>query len=830
MRMRIKFQQLNEHSLRSLWIALLIAVSLLVVGFAFAYHHYSRLIADRLEQGPFPKTSVIYSAPVRISVGDHIPVRKVIDYLQLSGYSTDPSNRLGWYRLSGNVLEVFPGPDSYFKPEAARIVFNGDRVEQIIQVSTQTPHTSYFLEPAFITNLFGEHRIKRRIVRFEEIPKTLVNAVVAVEDKRFFSHAGLDPLRILKAAYVDFKEGEIREGASTITMQLARSLWLGTERKWSRKIAEAFIAIYLEQKLSKEKIFEYYANSIYLGRRGSFDIHGFAEAAEAYLGKSIRSLTLPEAALLAGMIRAPNVYNPVRNPEAARKRRDLVLKLMLENGFISQQDYEQAVKTPLHVSHQNFEAMEAPYFVDLVKDELQQRFRGYDFEGQPYRIYTTLDPELQKAAVEAVQAGLKEVDERLKKQPRFRNGYNPKAQVALVALDPKTGAVRALVGGRDYGTSQLNRALAWRQPGSVFKPFVYAAALNTSLNDFHVYRLTPISTVVDEPTTFWFDGKPYSPGNYGNKFFGNVSLREALRHSLNVATVKVAEMVGYEEIARLARQVGLGERVEPTPAIALGAYEATPLQVAGAYTVFANYGRYLQPYWIEQIRDEHGRIIYKAQPREKPVLDTRVAYLMVNLMEDVVNQGTGAGVRRRGLTIPVAGKTGTSRDGWFAGFSSELICVVWVGFDDNRELYLEGASSALPIWTEFMKRAHQLPGYDQPKAFQPPSGVISVLIDPVTGDLAGPYCPTRQTEVFIAGTQPVELCRLHRTGHSSGTLVAGWSPVAPAAVGEPSETQQPVKPIRRVPRPTAKKPDTEPQPQAKPERKSLLQRILDIFK
>jgi len=284
--------------------------------------------------------------------------------------------------------------------------------------------------------------------------------------------------------------------------------------------------------------------------------------------------------------------------------------------------------------------------------------------------------------------------------------------------------------------------------------------------------LTPISTVVDEPTTFWHDGRPYTPKNYHGESLGVVTLRTALSKSLNIPTVKVAEAAGYGTIVDLARRAGMNLNIHPTPAIALGAYEVTPLEIAGAYTVFADHGMYIKPHWVNAIRDETGKSIFEAKVVSKPVLDPRVSYLMVNLMEEVLRTGTGAGVRGRGFTLPAAGKTGTSHDGWFAGFTNKLLCVVWVGFDNNKELPLDGARSALPVWTEFMKRAHQFREYHGATPFTAPDGIVSIDIDPTTGALAGPTCPTTRTEVFIAGSQPNEFCRLH--GGSGGTQVAGW--------------------------------------------------------
>jgi penicillin-binding protein 1B len=472
-----------------------------------------------------------------------------------------------------------------------------------------------------------------------------------------------------------------------------------------------------------------------------------------------------------------------------------------------------------------------------VNDTLIEKFPDYNFQSNTYRVYTTLDPNLQRDAAEAVRIGMEEADQRIKGRKKRDPSY-PDPQCALIALDPLTGRVLAIVGGRNYGTSQLNRILAKRQPGSSFKPFVYAAALNTGLANGGLADggqvITPATMIVDEPTTFYFDGKPYEPSNFEHKFYGNVSLRDALAHSLNVATVKLAEQTGYDAIVDLARRAGMNVEIHPTPAVALGAYEVTPLEIAGAYTIFDNQGIYSKPYFVSDIASDHGSIIYDNKPEHRAVLDPRVAFLMDQLLEEVVRTGTGAAVWSRGINFPIAGKTGTSHDGWFAGFTSKLICIVWVGFDDNRELNLEGAHSALPVWAEFMKRAHEHREYRNVSEFEAPAGVVGVQIDPASGQLATAACPKVRTEYFIEGTQPVELCQLHGGG---GMRVAGWDTGQPA---RPSDQNPVVAPgaVSLQPRlaqasqsPSAPgAPEPASQPPAPPERKGFFQRLRGIFK
>ena len=761
--------------------------------FFYFYTKYARVIDQRLKAGVFANSAKIFAAPETVGVGDVTTPAEIAAELRRSGYNESRGNPVGYYQLGRDSVEVFPGKDSYFDQEAGLIRFAGGKISEIVSLRDNTERSLYQLEPQLITSLTGPTREKRRMVKFHDIPPILVEAVTSAEDKRFFQHAGFDPVRIIKAFYVDLKEGRKGQGASTLSMQLARMFFLDTDKRWTRKAAEAIITLQLEQKLTKEEIFEDYCNQIYLGYRGSFRIHGFGEAAEAFLGKDLSQITLPEAAQLAGLPRWPAYFDPYNHPDHAKERRNVVLGLMRSNGYISDRDYALAIEAPLTVARGAAQSVEAPYFVDLVNDALQSRFQDEDFQANAFRVYTTLDMHLQRAATDAIRKGMVLVDEQIRKQRRFKGQTPPQAQVALVAIDPQTGEVKALSGGRNYGVSQLNHALAKRQPGSVFKPFVYAAALDTGVEGGP--RVLTASTIVeDEPTTFWFDGKPYEPSNFEKDFMGDVTLRTALAHSLNVATVKVAEMVGYDKVVDMANRAGMNYKIQPTPAVALGSYEITPLEAAGAYTMFSNNGNYVKPSFLRMVRDgKDGKVLFKNKVEEKHVLDPRVAYLVTNLMEEVLRSGTAGGVRGKyGFYAPAAGKTGTSHDGWFAGFTSELLCVVWVGFDDNEVLNLQGAYSAAPIWAEFMKSALEFREYRGAKPFQAPDGIVSIDIDPETGMPATPACPKSRPEFYIAGTEPVGMCPLH--GGRQVTNVAGWdtspaekAPTAPNAA-PPSTT------------------------------------------
>ncbi|HET8547201.1 MAG TPA: PBP1A family penicillin-binding protein [Bryobacteraceae bacterium] len=723
-----------------------------LLGFTIVYTRYARIVSSQIGPGGIQIGSMIFSTPWVLEKGETVSEREVIKYLQRCGYRENGDSRIGQYRRTPGGLEITTGPDSYFKSHTAVIQFTGSRVSRIVSRTINQESNFIQLEPELVTNLVQGEREKRRPVIYSDLPKHLVQALISTEDKRFFDHSGLDFLRIAKALYVDLKERKKGQGASTITMQLARSFWLDNEKSWSRKFSEVLIAAELERRFSKEKILELYANEVYLGQKGSFSVHGFNQAARSYFSRDVSQLTLPESALLVAMIQRPAYFNPFKYPERAKARRDLVLTLMFNNGYIDAQQLARAQATPVRLNPGDDEATDAPYFVDLMNGEIEAALRRKLGPGDAYRVYTSLDMALQREAVEAVHLAMREVDRNVRAKRGRKNKAAPLPQVALVALDPSTGAVRALVGGRSYGESQLNRALAKRPPGSSFKPFVYAAALNTALERRNNV-ITAATTVLDAPTVFHFNGQDYEPGNFGDHFYGTVTLRQALMRSLNIPTIKVAEKTGYENVVRLARAAGMNEKMLPTPALALGAYEVTPLEIANAYTVFANGGRFVSRNLVGSIRDRNNRIIYTAKPEQHETLDPRVAFMMINLMEDVIGSGTAAGVRSRGFTHPAAGKTGTSRDGWFAGFTSNLLAVVWIGYDDYSDLRLEGSKSALPVWTEFMKRAHDLPQYRDTKPFTPPPGVVKVAIDPYTGLRAVQGCASR-VEYFIDGTQP----------------------------------------------------------------------------
>jgi len=818
--------------------------------FGYYYVKYGRMIDARLSGNILQNTTQIFSAPEQIAPGQAWGPDDLTTYLQRVGYRPEADdNALGQYTANGNVVDIRPSKLSYFGGgNALAVQFSGKTIRTVRPLGGGPEMATAEIEPELITNLFDSAREKRRPVRYDDLPPTLVNAILSAEDKRFFEHPGFDFIRIFGAAWNDLRHGTHLQGASTITMQVARTFFLSTDRTWKRKLAEAMLSFELEQRFSKQRIFEMYANEVYLGNRGSFGIRGFAQASVAYFGKDLRQLSLGESAFLAGIIRAPNYYSSAdRHPERGPQSRDRVLTQMMENKYITEADVQDAKRAPLKIVRTATTSSEAPYFVDMVKDHLLDKYSENDLLSQNFRVYSTLDPALQRLAAAAVETGIKNVDELLQKKyakwkkEKARKGTPdapiPQVQVALVSLDAKTGEIRALVGGRDYGQSQLNHAIAHRQPGSVFKPFVYAAAFDNAVDGVQPI-VTPATTVDDEPTTFEFEGQEYTPNNYGEKFMGHVTVRDALTNSLNVATVKVAEMIGYGRVVQVARQMGLGNNIKPTPAVALGAYEMTPVEVAAGYTAFGQNGVRAEPQFVKTIVSANGTVLEKTTPETHAVLDPRIAYLVTSVLKDVLNKGTGGTVRARGFTQPAAGKTGTSRDGWFAGYTSNLVTVIWIGFDDNRDLGLAGGATAAPIWAEYMKKVVTLPGYRNVKDFDMPDGVQSALIDPESLELATPACPVTREEVYVAGSQPTQYCELHGGGHgvisSTGSFLShifgGGQPKEPSDPNRPPNATQPgaVGNQQVVPLGPDGKPVTTGAP-AQPKKKNPLQKVFGIF-
>jgi penicillin-binding protein 1B len=782
MKLKIKWPTLSgQHPVTKLLlrIALIAAAAVALVGFSifgYFYFKYQGIVDKRLQQPIFANTAKIFAAPREVRPGQKLTVRLIANELREAGYSADGSSQLsplGTYREGAQSISVRPGPQSYHSQDGATIRIGSGVVQSIMDDHGQ-PLSSYELEPLLITGLSDDaNRTKRRILSYDEIPPNLVQAVVAIEDRRFFEHGGVNYWRLLEAGVRDVTTGQKQQGGSTLTMQLARGFFLTPEKHFKRKVIEIVITFQLEHRFSKKQIFEMYANQIPLGQRGSFSIDGFGEASQVYFGKEVRQLNLAECAFLAGIIQRPSYFNPFHHPDRTIERRNLVLDSMVETGAITKDEAERAKDEPLHLTTASVDASEAPYFVDLVHDQLLQKLGERDFNHEGLRIYTSLDPDLQREATNAVESTIHVVDERVDKMHAHRKPGETYQypQVALVALNPHTGQVLALVGGRSYGNSQLNHAVAKRPTGSIFKPFVYASAFATAAEGTMLPGQTklfsPVTMLSDEETTYGEGtSQEHTLHNFEGEYHEEVTARFALMRSLNNATTGLASMVGFDRVAALAREAGI-KSARGTPSVAIGAYDATPLDMAGAYTTFANSGLHLDPWMLASVRTPTGDIIADYAPTSKQILDARVAYLTTSLMQNVLRgKGTGAGVRSRGFTAPAAGKTGTAHDAWFAGYTSNLLCIVWVGNDDYTDIKMQGADAAGPIWAEFMKKAVLLPQYSDTHDFSAPEGVEIVSLDQVSNLLSDDTCPDSYDAAFLDGTAPTETCG-HSAEHSA---------------------------------------------------------------
>jgi penicillin-binding protein 1B len=753
----------TKHFLTRPRVVFILGVMLIGLS-ALSVHYYTVLSSEidaRLRGNFFDGSVGIFTAPLKVSIGDRLSSEEVKSYLNAAGYQQKPASdraeRDGSYTAQGDVIEIVPSRLSSERLGLipVRITFDrNERVKSVVNLSTGKTVSAATIEGEMLESVRNGDRIKKTVVTFSDIPPHLRDALLAVEDRRFFSHSGIDLRGVIRAFWTDLHEGQFVQGGSTITQQLIKNSLLSSDRTLTRKFKEAAMALILEFKLSKEDIFNLYCNEVYLGQDGAFAIHGFAQASEVYFGKGLSELTLAESAFLAGLVHAPNRYSPGRDLTRLTERRNRVLDSMVEMEVISSQEAEEAKKASLSFRERKAEDdFGAGYFVDYVQDFLTNRY-GENAMDANLKLHTTMDPRLQRAAYETLSRHTARLD-RFFARPARKGDEPAKVQGAIVALDAHTGEVLAMVGGRNYEQTQLNRATdARRQPGSTFKPFVYASALGTR-------SYTAASLISDRPQKFSYDGgrKEYEPSNYHGGFTNrDVTLREALARSMNVPAVELAMRVGLGQVAELAEESGF-EGLRAYPSLALGTSEVTPLQLAGAYTAFANGGIALRPVPVKSI-DSSDETAGAAQVRATSVrvLSPEVAYLMTDLMQSVVEEGTASRLRSLGVRGAIAGKTGTSNDGWFVGYTPNMVCVVWVGMDDNRDLRMKASDSAMPIWADFVREAIDLRPDLGGTTFHKPAGIVTAEIDPTTGYLAGPDCPERRQEIFISGTEPWTIC------------------------------------------------------------------------
>lgn len=627
----------------------------------------------------------------------------------------------------------------------------------------------YAADGSRIADLSPERRV---VVELTEIPATLSNGFVAVEDRRFFQHGGVDMRGIGRAIASNIKALSVREGFSTITMQLARQVFteqLPMEKKFSRKMCEVSLAPKIEDAFTKREILKMYLNQVYLGE----GLYGVEEASRAFFNKPAAKLDPAESALLVGLVKNPAGYNPRKHPLEAISRRNTVLDVMARENVITQAQAQAAKSQPLNLAAPLEASGPAPYFVAAVRRELRERF-GETADVQGLRVFTGLDPEIQKAAHAALLAQIRKVEagdfgryrhekpDSAKKLAPATSSGSPYLQGMVFVMDARTGAVRAMVGGRDFTHSQYDRVYsAQRQPGSAFKPFVYAAAIQNGVALNQRIATTQVSEVSTQGTWRPDDTVPDS--------VTSLSMRDALAKSSNAGAVRVGQMAGTDNVISMARAAGISTKIPSYPSIFLGSAEVIPADFVAAYATFGNGGNRVEPQLITRVEDARGKVLWRAPQSGTPAIDPGVAYLTLSAMEDVVDRGTAGSVRRRGFWLPAAGKTGTTNDAkdvWFVGLTPELVGGVWLGFDQPKTILpnASGGSLAAPVWAEVMKTAYQ--NRAQPGGWSAPPTLVSVQIDATTGGLATGNCPQEdlRVEYFVPGTEPTDFCPLHASG------------------------------------------------------------------
>lgn len=693
-----------------------------------------------------------YAAPPKISIGLAIDDAGIPgelatrDYRAVEGTPGEP----GTYRRSADQLEIHlraaPVSDAFGDRAAhrVRIVLQEGRVLEIVDENDGRVG-AVALEPLPLDGLFDAHWTGRRKLRIEDVPPSVVDAVLAAEDARFLDHIGLDFTSLARAARVNWRAGEVKQGGSTITQQLIKNHFLTQERTVWRKLREIPLALALEWRYSKKEILEAYLASVYLGHDRLVGVHGLAEGAWVFFGKSVGDLTLGEGATLAGIIRAPNVYSPLRHPDRALERRDQVLGDLEELGWISPEEAAAARAEPGGVPHTRRAAPEA-YFVQHAVSELGEAGLAPIELSAGSDVFTTLDGRLQDIVAEEIE-----------RASRLLGG----AQIAVVAVDPLSGAIRALAGGRDYLESQYDRASRTRRPvGSMFKPFVALAAVADP-----EIGVTPTTRLRDEPLTVGSGPSAWVPRNHDERFRGVVTLRQTIADSLNVPTVRLAQDVGIEKLAIFGHALGIAADPLPLlPSISLGAFESSLLDVVSAYTVFPGAGIRVEPYAVASVKAPSGIVLHERHPQETVVAPAAAAYVVHTMLEDVVDGGTAGRLRVGGLEGAYAGKTGTTtdqRDAWFVGYTPSLVLGIWIGFDDDRPLPGGASQLAVPLWGAIAERAF---AGAPPEPFRRPGEVEVVEVDQATGLRAAPECGPSTSEVFVAGTAPRDDCREWTTG------------------------------------------------------------------
>ena len=648
-------------------------------------------------------------------------------------------------------LHDLKAPSLTRKGFPVKIRFLQNKIEAINRADTGKSVPILELEPEEIMQFFGPEREKRHLVSIHQVPEDLIHAVLAAEDGRFYKHHGIDPRGILRALYTNLRHGAILQGGSTLTQQLAKNYFLTPERTISRKINEAILSVIIEAIYEKDEILEIYLNEIYLGQKGSISINGVGEASFFYFDKPVSTLSLPEAATIAGLIKGPNYYSPYVGKSRCKERRNMVLHAMHRKGWINNDKLKAALSAKVEAAGFNLQGKKAPYFIDYLYRQLEKLYPPEVLNSLGLSIYTTLDTQVQAAAEKALKEGLSRL-ERSNPALRRKKGEE-KLQGAIIVMQPKTGYILAVVGGRNYTVSQFNRITqSRRQPGSAFKPFVYL----TALNDF-----TPASRLSNEPITYMIDGKPWEPQNFAPSDELVVSMRLALTKSFNLATVDLARKVGLDKIIKTTERFLFSTPLKPYPSLALGAFEVIPLELARAYCVFAADGMLPYPLSLKDVTDEKGKLLKQKHMDIERLTSPAKAFIISSMLRSVVSEGTARSLIGRGISWPVAGKTGTTnnfRDAWFVGYTPDILALVWVGFDNQDSIFTTGSTAALPIWADLM---NSVPQYVSENWYKIPPGVLKETVCSESGLLAHKGCPESMEEIFLKENVPTVFCPIH---------------------------------------------------------------------
>lgn len=704
---------------------------------------------------------LIYGAPFFLTPGLHAADSGLLDHLQRLEYRpvVAAPRAAGEYFVTKDSIEIFlhAQEENRLPARSVRLILVDGIVTEVLSVSDRQPLSLVSLEPVLISGMRSGSRQVREWVPLDRVPPSLIKTLLAIEDRRFFSHFGVDPIAIGRALWVNMTRGVVVQGGSTLTQQLAKNLFYSPKRTIGRKLRELMAAMALEFKYRKQEILESYLNEIYLGQAGPVSIYGVGEAAHRYFSKNLDELSIDEMALIVGLIKGPNAYSPVKNVEDATKRRNVVLRRLKEEGILTEDAVTQAMNRPVKVMLNQDVLTDAPYFVDHLLREIEQGMGMEIPDGA--RIYSTLDPRAQRIVAHVVQEGLTKLE---KRYPVLAEA-EPPLQGAAVVLDVKTGHVLAMVGGRNYRLSQFNRAVqAHRSAGSLFKPFVYLAGFEAA-RDQGATGLTPATLLVDEPVTLESGTGSWSPQNYDRQYRGPVTVRTALEQSLNVPAVRTAHRTGITALTNLLHAFGIATPSTDDLSLALGSSSVSLLQITSAYAGLANGGVVIHPVALSNMVREGGETIWSPSLDRRQAATPQGAFLITSLLKGVVDRGTGAKARALGVRGSVAGKTGTTdgyRDAWFIGYTPDLAIGVWVGFDDERPIKLTGAQAALPIWSELAVRLIPRDSQD----FEMPVGVVRQRVDPKSGQLATSQCPEKTFEFFIAGTEPTVYCEVHGGG------------------------------------------------------------------